>query len=610
MAVTKPINTGYNVIIGNGTGSNASKIEVWLEWKETSISNENNTSSVTVKLYAALKSGEASDTRLSSGGKSWITINNTEYAVLTNCSYDFRTPGQVNSFGTKTINGITHDADGSKSIVMGARFTTKSSYISGGTVSNRSVALTKIPRVSTIASITSPIPLDGSTTGSITLNRASSAYTHTITFSLGNKSKSITNVGTSTSFTLPADWVTQITSATSGRVNVSVQTYNGSTALGTPTTTTIIATVPSSIVPNISNVTTSNISDNTTVSGWGIYVQGYSKVSISVTASGSNGSSVSSYSYKIGNLVAISSTSSSYTSDIINQSGTVAIKVTAIDTRGRSTSTTVNITVNPYKAPSISSATAVRSSNGEESVDGGNILANMVYTFSSVAGHNSLTLKRIYYKLSTDSTYTIGQSSANSGVDYEFGNNHIYLSSTFHVLFKITDSLSNSAQIIRYIYPAIVPFNININGDGVGIGKYSDESETLSLGWKVRGGVETGTVTISSGWHVYNYTSTIAGTPVLRRFGNMVYLNGALQPDSTVTMGTDQVVAATIPVGFRPTEMLNILSQSSGSSFFLVRITPAGSIGFSRLRDVASNNSTWTNATSGMWFPFTAFWII
>ena len=148
MAVSKPINSGYNVVMGSGTGSNGNRIEVWCEWKESNISIPNNTSSVTVKLYASAVSSSSTWSG-SGGGKSYITINGTEYTISTSMNYDFRDVGHVNSFGSKTVNGIQHNANGSKSIVLGGRFTTSSSYITGGSVS-KTVALQTIPQYATI----------------------------------------------------------------------------------------------------------------------------------------------------------------------------------------------------------------------------------------------------------------------------------------------------------------------------------------------------------------------------------------------------------------------------------------------------------------------------
>ena len=52
MTITKPVNSGYSVILGSTTGSNGSKVDTWLEYKVLSQSIANNQSTVRVILYS------------------------------------------------------------------------------------------------------------------------------------------------------------------------------------------------------------------------------------------------------------------------------------------------------------------------------------------------------------------------------------------------------------------------------------------------------------------------------------------------------------------------------------------------------------------------------
>lgn len=615
MAVSKPRNTGYNYVMGTGTGSNGSAIEVWLEWKETSYSVENNTSNVTVYLYAAAV-GSSSTWSGSGGGKSYITINGTEYTIYTNCNYDFRQTGEngINSFGSKSISGIAHNADGSKSITIGARFTTKSSYVSGGTVSNRSVALTTIPRASSISSITSSLAIDNSTTGTISLSRASSSFTHTVTFKLGSASFSKTGVGASTTFTFPTSWLAQLPSSTLGTVNVSVQTYSGTTEIGSPVTTTMTATVPASITPTISEVQIESISDNATVSGWSKYVQGYSKARIKVkTAAAGNGSTLSSYTYTVGSVAAVTQTASTYTSGIITQTDTVTIKVKAKDARGReSAEYSQNITVYAYSKPSISAFNAFRSnSSGTASDTGTYIRGSMTYAYSSCGSSNTVTAT-IQYRLSSAGSWTTGKSSPASGTAYTFGGGNIATASTYIVRFYVSDSLGAYTTKTVTIMSSSIPFNIKANGLGIGIGKYAETDHTLDIAWDVKGISQTGSMTyyIKEGaqnpeWEDYNSS----GTPVVRRWGPFVYLRGVVKPTQTIQFnGAEAETIGQIPAGFRPSELVYQLCQGSGTSSYLLQVNSSGYVFISRTRDV--DGSQYFDATTSMWFPFSVSWLI
>ena len=100
------------------------------------------------------------------------------------------------------------------------------------------------PANSQIASVTSPIPIDGSKQGTLTITRYVSSYTHTVTIQLSSTYKlTFNNVGTSLSFTLPTSWLAGVPNATSAAVTVTVTTLNGSTQVGSSVSQTITATI-------------------------------------------------------------------------------------------------------------------------------------------------------------------------------------------------------------------------------------------------------------------------------------------------------------------------------------------------------------------------------
>lgn len=94
----------------------------------------------------------------------------------------------------------------------------------------------------------------------------------------------------------PVSLASQIPSAVSGTCTITCTTYNGSTSIGSKTCT-LTLTVPSSVVPTIGSLTATRV-DGDVPSSWGIYVQSKSKATITITgATGSYGSTISSYSY-------------------------------------------------------------------------------------------------------------------------------------------------------------------------------------------------------------------------------------------------------------------------------------------------------------------------
>ena len=130
----------------------------------------------------------------------------------------------------------------------------------------------------------------------ITITRASSSFTHTLTYSFGSATGTIATKTTSTSvsWTPPTSLASQIPNSTSGSCTLTCYTYNGSTLVGT-STATVTLSVPTSIKPTITSITATRVNGDVP-SSWGIYVQTKSKVTLTINgAAGAGGSTISSY---------------------------------------------------------------------------------------------------------------------------------------------------------------------------------------------------------------------------------------------------------------------------------------------------------------------------
>ena len=132
--------------------------------------------------------------------------------------------------------------------------------------------------------------------GTISISRASSSLTHTLSYAFGSASGTIATktTATSVSWTPPTSLASQIPNSTSGSCTLTCYTYNGNTLVGT-STTTVTLSVPASIKPTITGITATRV-DGTVPSSWGIYVQTKSKVTLAITgATGAGGSTISLY---------------------------------------------------------------------------------------------------------------------------------------------------------------------------------------------------------------------------------------------------------------------------------------------------------------------------
>lgn len=126
-------------------------------------------------------------------------------------------------------------------------------YNGSALVGSATVTLTlNVPDKSTPTTSSDTVKMGASVT--ITTNRKSSAFTHTLTYSFGGSTGTIaTNVGASYEWTVP-DLSSKISGASSGTCTITCQTYNGTALVGSATKT-ITLTVLSISTPTVSAAT-------------------------------------------------------------------------------------------------------------------------------------------------------------------------------------------------------------------------------------------------------------------------------------------------------------------------------------------------------------------
>lgn len=221
----------------------------------------------------------------------------------------------------------------------------------------------------------------------ITITSQNSSFKHTLTYSYGSATGTIASNLTGASpitynWKPSVDLAAQFPSAKSGTCTITCTTYNGSTNLGSSTTTCTL-TIPSSVCCTVNSVTLAE-----TVAGlnsqFGGFVQGKSKVSVTGSISSGSGSpaygaTVSSYAITINGQTL---TSNGATTGFLTSSGnnlSYSFKVT--DSRGYSHTKSGTYTVLAYSAPTIS-ATINRNSSDSSKID-----INYSYSISPVTNN-------------------------------------------------------------------------------------------------------------------------------------------------------------------------------------------------------------------------------
>lgn len=320
----------------------------------------------------------------------------------------------------------------------------------------------------------------------ITTNRLSSGATHTLTYAIGGSTGTIaTSVGASYAWTPPLSLASLIPSATSCACTITCTTYYNGNAVGSRTCS-LTLNVPASVVPTISTLTISEA-----VSGiatqFACYVQGKSKLSVSIGAAGARGSTISSYR---ATLNGTAYTSATFTTGLLNFSGSQTLSVTVTDSRGRTGTTTRTITVQPYTVPSISNLKAERcnSAGTAAQTDGTKVRVTTAGSISSVNAKNTCSCK-LYYKLSTATAWTLATNL--TAVDYAFSSTNLLLSATFNVLnsydikVSLTDFFTTVEQIVS-VGTKQVMMDFYRDGTGIAFGKVAESTGKAEFGWPLK----------------------------------------------------------------------------------------------------------------------------
>lgn len=468
------------------SGSKSVTVTSWdtlkFSWWQSSQSVANNTTTIGWKLeLVSGSSGYISSTT----SKSWsVSVAGKNYSGT-------NTVGIANNT-TKTLASgsttISHNADGTKSFSysFSQYFGITFSGASIGTISGSgSGTLNTIPRASQPSCITWPNTTQnvGNIGGTITIhmNRASSAFTHTVRYAWGNKSANIaTGVGGNTSWTIPLNFMDNIPNATSGVGTIYVDTYNGSTHIGTKSVS-FTATVPASVVPSIGTVTTSEATSGLAAQ-FGAYVQNKSKITANISAAGAYSSTIKSYSTSFQGKVY---TGSSWTSDLLTRSGTLDLVITVKDSRDRTATKTVTISVQAYSLPQVHAFTVDRCrADGTPDPDGTHALVAYSYSVASVGGKNTAAVK-IDFKRFTAQAYAAGDvimtgsqlaatgsvvSTAVFSLDYQYD-----------IRLTVTDWFGASAPYTATLQSDDVILDIKANGRGLGVGQTAEEDDTLAV---------------------------------------------------------------------------------------------------------------------------------
>lgn len=379
--------------------------------------------------------------------------------------------------GSKTIT-VDHNSDGSKTVTLSASWDCgfDSSYTPRHLSLSETVTLPTIPRAATL----SYGAMTMGTAATIKITPPVSGATSTITYKFGSASGTIVTKtsAASVSWTPPKSLAAQIPNSASGTGTLTVETYSGSTKLGSRAYTVTIS-VPSTMTPTL----TVALSDPTgRADTYGGYIQSKSRLKVELTAAGVQGSTIKSYAIKVGDI--LSATSDTATSGYLPASGSLTVTASATDSRGRTKTVTKTVTVTPYVSPTISALKVVRcKANGTEDPTGAYAKATFSGAITALGSKNTAAYRVEKRETGTETWSTVATAAAGqyspTDVSVVFA---AAANKKYDVRMVAVDAFESLVSSTRFLPAAYTSMHIADSMGSVGIGRLCDKEDTFQVG--------------------------------------------------------------------------------------------------------------------------------
>lgn len=453
----------------------------------------NNTSNVTVKVYVRRTNTGYETT---GNGTVYVKINGTQYTAGLTTSQVI-TNKQITIFN-KTLD-IPHNGDGTKTLETSC-YISHSRFVSSPQWQSFNQTLSTIPRASGLflrntsnANITA---IETNQTLRIAIDRKADAFRHKVFYQFAGMKRELLNTSSSalsTDYVIPTSDLNNIIASTQANAVVLLETYNGSTLIGS-TSKNITINVPANVIPTFDSLTASPINAGADIK-YG-FVQGLSKAKLTINNPRGVYSS---------NIASVNITGGGYTGSInpfetgtFSTSGNITFNAYVTDTRGRKSATkSVTINVLPYSVPKTLQFNFFRcNSDGSPNEDGQYININARNEYSSLwngtANQNTHSV-RISYKLTSEANYSPIEY-MNTYIDTTntdkskiiiisnliTGNNLLLAEKTYDIRLQLYDNFRNIEQI-KPLATAFVTMDFKAGGRGIAFGKVSEVDNLIEF---------------------------------------------------------------------------------------------------------------------------------
>ena len=368
----------------------------------------------------------------------------------------------------------------------------------------------------------------------------SGTVTHRVQWSFGSASSSVTTLPagtTSTNYTIPMNWCSQIPDAESGQAVCTLTTLvNGSVSATREIPFTV--TVPASVVPSFDAA----IAPQDTTGGYYQHI-GAAQITIS-NAESQYGATITGY--RITGGEGTDASSASVTTEPFAQSGDHAYTLTVTDSRGRTASQAVHANVTSVSPVAIQTFAVQRYSTviGDDgqpdyvaSGDGDHVWVTILATADLAGGNNAPTAKILYGVTGGTQTQVNvawgGNATLSRTDDRTVITAQVPVTDAYFFELAVEDGFS-SATLSAYISQSWAALHIPGHGHGLGVGMYAQgtpDNPAMDVAWPIRAHGGIAGVTIYSTDEQETGGVWIDGKPIYRRTisGETTGSNGFIQ---------------------------------------------------------------------------------
>lgn len=470
------LTTSYQLLaqtyLGNSYGD--LYVRIYAKYSEQSIANNQTKVQYQARAYF---SGNYIRDNQGSGGVSGTSASYASGA----CTY----PTNGETVIATTEGWVSHNADGTMSISAAASLNFPNWGWSG--TATGSASLPNIPRQATITGAPNFTNLDNpKITYSNPAGNAVSSLQACIANTAGNviyvPYRNISKTGTSYTFNLTTAereaLLKAVTSAGSFSVEFYVKTVISNTTFYSTLTKTF--TVSSDIVPTASVV----LSDaEGYLDTYGKYIQGKSKLQVSITATGVYGSTIKSYKTTFDGKTY---TSAEHTSDFIVGKDTLNVNIVVTDSRGRTCTINESIEVYEYSPPKVLSISAKRCQQNNVNLIGDKYLGVLFNASATSLDNQNTVTYELDYKKTTDDSYTTLSLNDYTNL-YEVEGHTIFEADNdaYNIILRITDVFGSVEKKINGPSISVLISKLKYNL-GLALGKMAELSGVFDIGFKTR----------------------------------------------------------------------------------------------------------------------------